>query len=148
MVPTSDRSTPGTRSATRRARAQYKTPAGPTVLLRQRIYRSARSAPALPAPGPSNKHCAADPAQPYAVDAPLGRRHFGDLERKTVEAWLLHDFAADPPPPWHKPRDGLALRLIGAALLVGAATLGLEQHAAAWPAWLMLAGGLYLVLRR
>ena len=23
------------------------------------------------------------------------RRHFGDLERKTVEAWLLHDFAAD-----------------------------------------------------
>ena len=25
----------------------------------------------------------------------LGRRHFGDLERKTVEAWLLHDFAAD-----------------------------------------------------
>ena len=31
----------------------------------------------------------------YAVDAPLGRRHFGDLERKTVEAWLLHDFAAD-----------------------------------------------------
>ena len=31
----------------------------------------------------------------YAVDAPLARRHFGDLERKTVEAWLLHDFAAD-----------------------------------------------------
>ena len=31
----------------------------------------------------------------YAVDAPLGRRHFGDLERKTVEAWLLHDAAAD-----------------------------------------------------
>ena len=25
----------------------------------------------------------------------LARRHFGDLERKTVEAWLLHDFAAD-----------------------------------------------------
>ena len=33
-------------------------------------------------------------ARARAVDAPLGRRHFGDLERKTVEAWLLHDFAA------------------------------------------------------
>ena len=33
----------------------------------------------------------------YAVDATLARRHFGDLERKTVEAWLLHDFAAGDP---------------------------------------------------
>ncbi|HEQ1293055.1 TPA: ubiquinone biosynthesis regulatory protein kinase UbiB, partial [Pseudomonas aeruginosa] len=56
--------------------------------------------------------------------------------------------ASDPPPPWRRSSDGLAPRLIGAALLVGAASTGLEQHLAAWPAWLMLASGLYLVLRR
>ncbi|MGA4635551.1 ubiquinone biosynthesis regulatory protein kinase UbiB [Pseudomonas solani] len=73
--------------------------------------------------------------------------HVANMTRDLLER-MNQPHAADPPPPWHKPRDGLALRLIGAALLVGAATLGLEQHAAAWPAWLMLAGGLYLVLRR
>ena len=73
--------------------------------------------------------------------------HLANMTRDLLER-MSQPHAADPPPPWHKPRDGLALRLIGAALLVGAATLGLEQHAAAWPAWLMLAGGLYLVLRR
>ena len=33
-------------------------------------------------------------------------------------------------------------------LLLGAASQGLQLDAATWPAWSMLAGGLYLVLRR
>ena len=39
-------------------------------------------------------------------------------------------------------------RLLGAVLLLGAASQGLQLDAATWPAWSMLAGGLYLVLRR
>ncbi len=39
-------------------------------------------------------------------------------------------------------------RLIGAALLLGAASQGLLLSMAAWPAWLMLSGGLWLLLRR
>ena len=40
-------------------------------------------------------------------------------------------------------------RLIGAVLVAGAAETGLATHSlAAWPAWAMLAGGLYLILRR
>ena len=39
-------------------------------------------------------------------------------------------------------------RLLGAALIGGAASQGLLLTLATWPAWLMLAGGVYLVLRR
>ncbi|MOA28975.1 hypothetical protein D3C78_1499580 [compost metagenome] len=39
-------------------------------------------------------------------------------------------------------------RLLGAVLLLGAASSGLAPSAETWPAWSMLAGGLYLVLRR
>ncbi len=39
-------------------------------------------------------------------------------------------------------------RLLGAALIAGAVTQGLVISLIAWPSWLMLAGGLYLVLRR
>ncbi|MDZ4336193.1 MAG: hypothetical protein U1A62_21225, partial [Pseudomonas sp.] len=39
-------------------------------------------------------------------------------------------------------------RLLGAALIGGAAIQGLALSLIAWPSWLMLAGGLYLVLRR
>jgi ubiquinone biosynthesis protein len=39
-------------------------------------------------------------------------------------------------------------RLLGAALIGGAATQGLVLSLIAWPSWLMLAGGVYLVLRR
>ncbi|MCY1363621.1 putative protein kinase UbiB [compost metagenome] len=39
-------------------------------------------------------------------------------------------------------------RLLGALLVAGAATQGLAPTAETWPSWLMLAGGLYLVLRQ
>jgi ubiquinone biosynthesis protein len=39
-------------------------------------------------------------------------------------------------------------QLLGAALIGGAASQGLLLSLPAWPSWLMLAGGLYLVLRR
>ncbi|HYQ38387.1 MAG TPA: ubiquinone biosynthesis regulatory protein kinase UbiB, partial [Pseudomonas sp.] len=39
-------------------------------------------------------------------------------------------------------------RLLGAVLLLGAASQGLAPSLETWPAWAMLAGGLYLVLRR
>ncbi|WP_079203444.1 ubiquinone biosynthesis regulatory protein kinase UbiB [Pseudomonas sp. CC6-YY-74] len=39
-------------------------------------------------------------------------------------------------------------RLLGAVLIGGAATQGLLLSLAAWPSWAMLAGGVYLVMRR
>jgi ubiquinone biosynthesis protein len=39
-------------------------------------------------------------------------------------------------------------RLLGAALIAGAVSQGLTLTLLAWPSWLMLAGGVYLVLRR
>ena len=48
---------------------------------------------------------------------------------------------APAPNPWLE-------RLLGALLLIGAASSELAPSTATWPAWAMLAGGLYLVLRR
>ncbi len=73
--------------------------------------------------------------------------HLAGMTRDLLER-MSQPHAADPPPPWQQRNDGLALRLLGVGLLLGAASLGLEQHLQAWPSWLMLAGGLYLVLRR
>ncbi|MFE1813917.1 ubiquinone biosynthesis regulatory protein kinase UbiB [Metapseudomonas otitidis] len=73
--------------------------------------------------------------------------HLAGMTRDLLER-MSQPHASDPPPPWRRASDGLAPRLVGTALLVGAASTGLEQHLAAWPAWLMLASGLYLVLRR
>ncbi|MBD9482851.1 ubiquinone biosynthesis regulatory protein kinase UbiB [Pseudomonas sp. PDM14] len=73
--------------------------------------------------------------------------HLANMTRDLLER-MSQPHAEDPPAPWRKRNDHLAVRLVGAALLVGAATLGLTQHIEAWPSWLMLAGGLYLVLRR
>ncbi|HEX5844359.1 MAG TPA: ubiquinone biosynthesis regulatory protein kinase UbiB, partial [Pseudomonas sp.] len=39
-------------------------------------------------------------------------------------------------------------RLLGAALIGGAVSQGLVLSLLAWPSWLMLGGGVYLVLRR
>ena len=55
-------------------------------------------------------------------------------------------------PLWHRRHDGWALRLAGALLLVGGATLAATGPAIdtllAWPSWMMLGCGLYLVVRR
>lgn len=55
-------------------------------------------------------------------------------------------------PLWRRHSDGWVLRLAGAVLLVGGATLAATGPAIdtlfAWPCWVMLGCGLYLVVRR
>ncbi|MDR0279197.1 MAG: ubiquinone biosynthesis regulatory protein kinase UbiB [Paucimonas sp.] len=76
--------------------------------------------------------------------------HLANMTRDLLER-MSQPHRNDPPPPW-KQQDHWALRLLGAVLLGGGATLasGVESLGAidAWPAWLMLAAGLYLVVRR
>jgi len=52
------------------------------------------------------------------------------------------------PPRESDARDQWPLRLLGAALIAAGAVQGLAPLLATWPAWLMVGGGLYLVLRR
>lgn len=77
--------------------------------------------------------------------------HLANMTRSLLER-MAQPHANDPPPPWRE-RDGWTVRLIGAALIGGgvvtALGLGnLSEPATAWPAWLMSASGLYLILRR
>lgn len=76
--------------------------------------------------------------------------HLANMTRDLLER-LSQPHRNDPPAPW-KQQDHWALRLLGAVLLGGGATLaaGAEPLTAvsSWPAWLMLAAGLYLVVRR
>ncbi|UFH49155.1 ubiquinone biosynthesis regulatory protein kinase UbiB [Pseudomonas sp. KNUC1026] len=57
----------------------------------------------------------------------------------------------DPPPPWRRSSEVFALRLVGGILLAGGgvmASSGAALHTVqSWPAWIMLAAGLYLVVR-
>ncbi|WP_437882532.1 ubiquinone biosynthesis regulatory protein kinase UbiB [Pseudomonas sp. LRF_L74] len=73
--------------------------------------------------------------------------HLATMTRDLLER-ASQPHAHDPAPPWRERGDHWLLRLIGAGLLLGAASLGLNGHMEAWPSWLLLAGGLYLVLRR
>jgi len=76
--------------------------------------------------------------------------HLANMTRDLLER-MSQPHRNDPPAPW-KQQDHWALRLLGAVLLGGGATLaaGAEPLTAvsSWPAWLMLAAGLYLVVRR
>lgn len=76
--------------------------------------------------------------------------HLAGMTRDLLER-MSQPHLNDPPPPWQQ-RDRWALRLLGAGLLAGGATLAAGAVSlsapAAWPAWLMLAAGLYLVVRR
>jgi len=76
--------------------------------------------------------------------------HLANMTRDLLER-MSQPHAKDRPPPWHKDRDGRVVRLVGSALLAGGATLaatgGAMDTLAAWPAWFMLAAGLYLVVR-
>ena len=71
--------------------------------------------------------------------------HLSQIARDALERFN------QPPPAQQAPaitaRQWPA-RLLGAALIGGAASQGLLLTLATWPAWLMLAGGVYLVLRR
>ncbi|MDB5982671.1 MAG: ubiB [Pseudomonas sp.] len=84
--------------------------------------------------------------------------HFASMTRDLLER-MSHPHAIDPPAPWRERRargDGWVLRLIGGGLLVGGAVTASTLAAsgasllalAAWPAWIMLAAGVYLVVRR
>jgi ubiquinone biosynthesis protein len=70
--------------------------------------------------------------------------HLSQIARDTLER-LNQPAPAQAPAVPSRQWPG---RLIGAALIGGAASQGLLLTLATWPAWLMLAGGVYLVLRR
>ena len=77
--------------------------------------------------------------------------HLAGMTRDLLER-MSQPRLADPPATWQPKNDHWALRLLGAGLLGGGATLAAGAVSlsapAAWPAWLMLAAGLYLIVRR
>ncbi|MCY1455321.1 hypothetical protein D9M71_724460 [compost metagenome] len=77
--------------------------------------------------------------------------HLAGMTRDLLER-MSQPHQAEPPGAWQQKGDGWALRLLGAGLLGGGATLAAGAVSlsapAAWPAWLMLAAGLYLIVRR
>ena len=81
--------------------------------------------------------------------------HLANMTRDLLER-MSQPHASAPQPAWRERGDGWALRLTGAGLLAGGAVLGSTLAAsgtalvslAAWPAWIMLVAGLYLVVRR
>ncbi|MOA39937.1 putative protein kinase UbiB [compost metagenome] len=75
--------------------------------------------------------------------------HLAQMTRDTLER-LSSEPLAQPRSNGQPPAaSAWPARLIGAVLVAGAAQTGLATHSlSAWPAWAMLAGGLYLILRR
>ncbi len=74
--------------------------------------------------------------------------HFANMTRDLLER-MSQPHAADPSPPWQQQaRNVWPWRLLGAALVAGGVAEGLLLSPAAWAAWLSLAGGLALILRR
>ncbi|MEB0148932.1 ubiquinone biosynthesis regulatory protein kinase UbiB [Pseudomonas sp. CCC2.2] len=81
--------------------------------------------------------------------------HLANMTRDLLER-MSKPHASAPQPAWRERGDGWALRLTGAGLLAGGAVLGSTLATsgtalvalAAWPAWVMLVAGLYLVVRR
>src|SRR3990167_8257225 len=71
--------------------------------------------------------------------------HLSQIARETLERLNQQPASHQEQPV---ARRQWPARLLGAALIAGAATQGLALSLIAWPSWLMLAGGLYLVLRR
>ncbi|MBG6664189.1 ubiquinone biosynthesis regulatory protein kinase UbiB [Pseudomonas aeruginosa] len=74
--------------------------------------------------------------------------HLSQMARDTLERLSQPHAHNAPPPEWKGSRPDGRGRLGGAVLLVGAAEVGLGQQLEAWPAWVMLAGGVFLILRR
>jgi ubiquinone biosynthesis protein len=76
--------------------------------------------------------------------------HLANMARDLLER-MSQPHANDPPPPWHKRKDDWFLRLLGCAHLAGGAILlagGPLSDMGHWPAGIMVAVGLYLVVRR
>ena len=77
--------------------------------------------------------------------------HLAHMTRDLLER-MSQPHLNDPPEPWRR-RDHWAVRLIGAALLVGGSLLAVGNGGSldsleTWPIWLMATTGLYLVIRR
>ena len=81
--------------------------------------------------------------------------HLANMTRDLLER-LSQPHRHDPPPPYRRDGDHWALRLLGAGLLAGGVLLAITHtqtgaalnSLSAWPALLMLAAGVYLVVRR
>ncbi len=77
--------------------------------------------------------------------------HLAHMTRELLER-LSQPQPTGPAPVAGEPRDGWLLRLTGAALMAGGASLATTCASlaalSAWPAWIMLGAGLYLVVRR
>ncbi|WP_455914020.1 ubiquinone biosynthesis regulatory protein kinase UbiB [Pseudomonas syringae] len=81
--------------------------------------------------------------------------HLANMTRDLLER-LSQPHRHDPPPPYRRDSDHWALRLLGAGLLAGGVLLAITHTQtgaalntlSAWPALLMLAAGVYLVVRR
>ena len=76
--------------------------------------------------------------------------HLANMTRDLLER-MSQPHAADPPAPWHKRKDDWFLRLLGTAHLGGGAVLaagGPLHELGHWPAGIMIAVGLYLIVRR
>ncbi|WP_409277393.1 ubiquinone biosynthesis regulatory protein kinase UbiB [Pseudomonas defluvii] len=77
--------------------------------------------------------------------------HLAGMARDLLER-LSQPHASEQSPARRQNTDSWVLRLLGAGLLAGGATLAAGAISlsapAAWPAWLMLAAGLYLIVRR
>ncbi|UZJ60175.1 ubiquinone biosynthesis regulatory protein kinase UbiB [Pseudomonas sp. KU26590] len=81
--------------------------------------------------------------------------HLASMTRDLLER-LSQPHRHDPPPPYRRDGDHWALRLLGAGLLAGGVLLAITHTQtgaalntlSAWPALLMLAAGVYLVVRR
>ena len=77
--------------------------------------------------------------------------HLAGLTREVLER-MAHGHDREPRRPWYRRSDAWVLRLIGGVLLAGgavtAASIASLDTLQAWPAWLMLAAGVYLVVRQ
>ncbi|WP_213875624.1 ubiquinone biosynthesis regulatory protein kinase UbiB [Pseudomonas sp. dw_358] len=77
--------------------------------------------------------------------------HVAGMTRDLLER-LSQEPKRERAPAWYHSRDGQVLRLLGCGLLAGGAVLAVHAPALdaleAWPAWLMLAAGVYLVVRQ
>jgi len=77
--------------------------------------------------------------------------HLANMTRELLER-MAHPHANNPPPPWRERHHGWPLRLIGAVLLGSGATLAASADSltalTAWPAWVMLVAGVFIVVRR
>ena len=76
--------------------------------------------------------------------------HLTNMTRDLLER-MSQPHAKDPEPPWRKRKDDWFLRLLGAAHLVGGVMLAIGgplNQLGHWPAGIMVAVGVYLIVRR